>query len=55
MATALKLTISLPNLSVQALAAGMLDQVVRGFEKEPLMNDDLARLGMQAREARNKA
>ncbi len=42
MAAAFNLTISLPNVSVQAPATGMLDQVARGFETEPLMNDNLA-------------
>lgn len=34
-----------PNVSVVDVAAAMLDQVVNGFEKDPLMNDDLARIG----------
>jgi hypothetical protein len=34
-----------PNISVVEVAAAILDQVVNGFEKDPLMNDDLARIG----------
>jgi hypothetical protein len=29
----------------EELAAAMLDQVVRGFEMEPINNDDLVRIG----------
>jgi hypothetical protein len=35
----------LPLLSVGEVAAAMLDQVVVGFEKEPLGSSDLARIG----------
>jgi hypothetical protein len=34
-----------PNIGVGELVAAMLDQVENGFEKEPLQNDDLARIG----------
>jgi len=34
-----------PNISVNEVAAAMLDQILNGFEKDPLMNDDLARIG----------
>jgi hypothetical protein len=34
-----------PRIPVGEVAAAMLDQVVKGFEKEPLQNEDLARIG----------
>jgi hypothetical protein len=34
-----------PNVSVTEAAAALLDQVINGYEKEPLMNDDLVRIG----------
>ena len=42
---------AIPNVSVTELAAASLSQVVRGFEHEPLTNDDLLRLGRAALEA----
>lgn len=36
------------NVSVTEAAAAMLQQVVEGFEKEPLQNDDLVRIGRKA-------
>ncbi len=47
-AAAAKLVPSLSNITVQGLSAAMIDQAIKGFEKEPLMNGDLARLGEQA-------
>lgn len=44
-ATALKWAGVVPNISLTEIAAAMLDQVVNGFEKEPLLNDDLVRIG----------
>jgi len=38
-------TIGLPSVSVSEISATMLDQVANGFDKEPLMNDDLVRIG----------
>ena len=35
----------IPIISVGEVAAAMLDQCVVGFEKEPLMSADLARIG----------
>jgi len=34
-----------PNVAIIEIAAAMLDQVITGFEKEPLQNDDLVRIG----------
>jgi len=34
-----------PNVDVTEIAAAMLDQVIKGFEKEPLENADLVRIG----------
>ncbi|OAL35032.1 hypothetical protein AYO20_05747 [Fonsecaea nubica] len=45
--TLLWFVISLPSISVVEIAAAMLDQVVNGFEKDPLMNEDLVRIGQR--------
>ena len=37
--------VSVPSVSVEELAAAMLQQVRDGFEKEPLLNEDLQRIG----------
>lgn len=44
-------TRAIPNVSRTELAAAILGQVVRGFEKEPLTNNDLIRLGQAALKA----
>jgi hypothetical protein len=44
-ATVLKWAGLVPNVAVTEVAAALLDQVINGFEKEPLMNDDLVRIG----------
>ena len=44
-ATVLKYVISLPNVDVTEISAAILHQVINGFEKEPLENDDLVRIG----------
>ena len=44
-ATVMKFAGIVPNLPVAEVAAAMLDQVINGFEKEPLQHDDLARIG----------
>jgi hypothetical protein len=46
-ATVLKWAGLVPNVAVTEAAAAILDQVVNGFEKEPLMNDDLVRIGRE--------
>ena len=40
-ASTLYYTMSVPSVRVEQCAAAMLEQVVCGIEKEPLMNDDL--------------
>ena len=55
MATVLGATISLPSIPVQALSAAMLDQVLNGFTKEPLDNEDLAKLGNEVLKREAKA
>lgn len=45
--TAMRWTGVIPNVSVEELAAAMIEQVKDGFEKEPLMNDDLKRIGQE--------
>ncbi|MCJ1395203.1 hypothetical protein MMC18_008086 [Xylographa bjoerkii] len=47
-ATALKYAMSVPNVQVAEVSAAMLHEVVHGFEKEPLENEDLVRIGRQA-------
>ena len=50
-ATVLSYTISLPNIDVRDVSAAMLHEITHGFEKEPLDNEDLVRIGRQALEA----
>ena len=45
MSAGLKVTGLAGSVKVSEVAAAMLRQVVQGFEKEPLENDDLVRLG----------
>lgn len=47
-AMVLKYAMSLPNIDVAEVSAAMLHEVIHGFEKEPLENDDLVRIGRQA-------
>ncbi|KAI8949338.1 NAD(P)-binding protein [Xylaria longipes] len=44
MAAMVKLVSGIPSIDVVDLVAAMLDQVVRGFEKEPLLPEDLIRI-----------
>ncbi|KAI1178856.1 NAD(P)-binding protein [Nemania sp. FL0916] len=44
MAAMLRVTVGVPSIDVADLVAVMLDQVVNGFEKDPLTSDDLVRL-----------
>ncbi|KAK7430743.1 hypothetical protein QQZ08_002787 [Neonectria magnoliae] len=44
----LKLTHGLASISITDISAAMLDQVIYGFEKEPLFTDDLTRIGREA-------
>lgn len=37
----------LPKVELQDVAAALLDQVVNGFEKDTLLNDDLTRIGQK--------
>jgi hypothetical protein len=37
--------IGLPQLDVSEISATLLDQVVNGFEKEPLLSEDMIRIG----------
>ena len=55
MASVAGFTMSMPSISNQALSAGMLDQVMNGFEKEPLENDDLVRIGTKALKNESKS
>lgn len=40
--------ISLPKIDVSEIAATLLDQVVKWFEKDTLLNKDLVRIGQKA-------
>lgn len=40
--------IGLPKLQVAEIAAALLDQVARGFDKDTLENADLERIGQKA-------
>lgn len=39
----------LPNIYVTDISIAMLDQVINGFEKEPLVNDDLVAIAQRVR------
>ena len=47
-ATVLKYVMSVPSVGVAEIAAAMLHEIINGFQKEPLENDDLFRIGHQA-------
>ena len=47
-ATVLKYVMSVPSVGVAEIAAAMLHEIINGFQKEPLENDDLVRIGRQA-------
>ena len=47
-ATLMKFVTSVPIVDVTEVSAAMLHEVMHGFEKEPLENDDLVRIGRQA-------
>lgn len=36
------------SITREELAAAMLEQVIKGFEKDTLLNDDLVRIGRKA-------
>jgi hypothetical protein len=44
-ATALKWAGLVDNVGLAEISAALLDQITNGFEKEPLMNEDLVRIG----------
>lgn len=44
-ATVLWYGMSVPSIDVVEISAAMLDQVINGFEKDPLENADLVRIG----------
>ncbi|KIW24019.1 uncharacterized protein PV07_09758 [Cladophialophora immunda] len=46
-ATLLWFVASLPSVTVVDVSAAMLDQVLNGFEKDPLQNQDLVRIGQR--------
>ena len=38
---------SVPSVSVVDISAAMLSEVLNGFEKDPLTNEDLVRIGQK--------
>lgn len=42
--------IGLPKVDVSEIAATLLEQAVKGIEKETLLNDDLIRIGQKVLE-----
>ncbi|KAF7374665.1 Succinate-semialdehyde dehydrogenase [Mycena sanguinolenta] len=46
----LKKTMGVPSVTVEEVSAAMLQQVLCGIEKEPLMNEDLVRIGRKTLE-----
>ncbi len=44
----MKYVMSVPIIDVEEFSAAMLHEIMHGFEKEPLENDDLVRIGRQA-------
>jgi hypothetical protein len=47
MAFAMRWTVSMPSVSVIECSATMIDYVVNGFDKEPLVKEDWFRIGRQ--------
>ncbi|KAF6228626.1 hypothetical protein HO173_011797 [Letharia columbiana] len=47
-AMVMKYVMSLPSVDVAEISAAMLHEIIHGFEKEPLENHDLVRIGRQA-------
>lgn len=43
-AAAMRMTMGVPSIEIGQCARAMLEQVVHGIEKEPLMNDDLVQV-----------
>jgi hypothetical protein len=37
----------IPTINIEELAAALVQQIRDGFEKEPLLNDDLKRIGRE--------
>lgn len=48
-------TRALPNIDLTELAAAAVEQVVRGFEKETLLNNDLVHIGQVVLKAQHEA
>ena len=48
MATTLNIVMGLPKVNVEDISAAMIHEVMHGFEKEPLENADLVRIGREA-------
>lgn len=45
----------LPHIELTDIAAALLDQVINGFEKDTLSNDDMIRIGQKALAEQQKA
>ena len=47
MASLLQVVASVPSIGVIDISTAMLNQVMSGFEKEPLMNNDLVEIAQR--------
>lgn len=45
LAFGLRLTMGVPSIKIDTIAAAMLHEVINGFTKEPLTNEDLEMVG----------
>jgi hypothetical protein len=45
--TVMRTLVGVPKVEVTEIAATMVDQVVNGFEKDTLLNEDLVRIGSE--------
>ena len=51
-AAAIRMTMGVPSIEIGQCAKAMLEQLVHGIEKEPLMNDDLIEIAERKEESR---
>lgn len=54
-ATIVGATSTVPNINASEISAALLNQVIEGFDKDTLLNDDLVSLGRQVLESRKGA
>jgi hypothetical protein len=51
----LRTVVGLPNVAVGQVAATLIDQVINGFEKDTLLNEDLVRMGEKVLGQQNRS